>query len=293
MRFGWLRYSFLASVLCVGCGPGPAAPMDMAMQDMTSMVGCNDPVALRPDGGVCVRTVSGQVVDEAGAPLGDLVVSVCSGTCYLGKSAADGTFSVEVASHIRTDRFAVEVHGRPDHTSSYVRLPPLNGDTMTFAAPLLALRLPASGPTIKTDGSAQTVTAGDVTLQIAAGTNVTINVEDLLGGASGSQFRPLKVANPTQLSFIDATAVPDALYAFSPFEILFSVKTPLSFANTAGLPANAAVDIQAMGGLLGSLPPAGNFTTVALAHVSADGTTITMDPGEGVKSLTWMALKKK
>jgi hypothetical protein len=95
------------------------------------------------------------------------------------------------------------------------------------------------------------------------------------------------------LPFVDSGSPPAVLYACSPFEVRFSQKARITFTNSAGLPAGAEVDVQAMGGLLSSSPPAGNFTSVAVAHVSGDGKLIVMDPGEGVLGLTWISLRKK
>ena len=269
---------------------GQGAPPDMSTGGPTS---CNDPADQQPDGGVCVGSVSGKLVDDKGAPIDSLVVSVCAGTCFYGKTIVDGSFTVGVASHIVVDKFALDVHGQPTYASYYTRLPQLAGTVAAFGQPLFVPTLPASGPTIATDGSAQTLTAGDVTLTIPAGTDVTIPVDDLTSGAVGSQLRALKIADPSKLPFMDAASLPDALYVLAPFETNFAQKVQLSFANTAGLAAGAAVDVYEMAGLLGSLPPAGGFNKVAAAHVSADGKTITMDPGEGVTTLTWIALRKQ
>ena len=93
--------------------------------------------------------------------------------------------------------------------------------------------------------------------------------------------------------FIDPAASPGALFALSPFEVAFSQKAALQFANGQGWPAGSAVDVEAMGGLIGGEPPAGNFTRVAAAHVSADGKTISTDAGEGVLGLTWVSLRRR
>jgi hypothetical protein len=253
---------------------------------------CEDPLDQRPLGGTCVATVNGKVIDEAGAPLRDILMSVCARACYYGKTDAAGVFSVKVYSHLVVEQFATSVHGRPDYADYYAPLPRPVGDTYTYAAPLTLPRLPESGPDITNDSadSARRIASGGATLHLAAGTTVDISIDDRLLGPIGSQLRPVKVANPKTMPFIDPAAPPTLLYGFAPFEARFSRKTAVSFANTSGLPRGTAIDVRSMSGLVGEKPPAGRFSSVATAHVSADGTRIDMDPGQGVSGLTWLAL---
>jgi hypothetical protein len=296
MRLAWLGLVFL------GCGASGAQPADGGgdlgvSSDLASsdLAGCNDPENQRPDGGVCLVSVSGKVVDEAGQPLPMTLVSICGDICFYGHAGADGTFVAPIKDHILYDRYAIEVHGRPDRASYYARLPPLSGETLDLPAPLVLPLLPATGPAFLTDKSQQDVSQGDITVHVAAGTDVMLDVEDVVNLPAGAQLRVL-APSPSlkaQLPFVDPAQPLDALYGFAPFEVIFSVKTPVEFKNSAALPANAAVDVLSQRGLLSGTPPAGNFQRVAGAHVSADGTKIVMDAGEGVTTLTWLALVKK
>jgi hypothetical protein len=193
------------------------------------------------------------------------------------------------------DHYAIEVHGRPDRASWYQPLPQLTSDTLAISVPLVSPLLPATGPAIALDDSAQTIVSGDATLILAANTQVQLDVEDVELMPLGSQLRVLTVSPAllAKLPFVDAAHPPDALFAFAPFEVVFSQKAQVTFANTASLPALAAVDIFSMRGYVANLPPAGVNDRVAGAHVSADGTKIVMDAGEGVTTLTWLALVKK
>jgi hypothetical protein len=260
------------------------SPMDMASPCKSSI-----------DGGQCLMSVSGALVDEAGAPVPDVLVTVCADACFYGHSIGDGTFTTEVKQSLYTETYAVEVHGRPLRTTYFVKLPPLQGQVVQFDKPFVVPRLPASGPDVKMDKSAQTLTSGDVTLTLAAGTEVQLDVEDAIDLPVGGQLRTLKLADPAKWPFVDAARVPDVLYALSPFEVEFSQPARLSFANSAGLPANAAIDVFMQHGLvgIGVAPPAGPFDRVAGAHVSSDGTRIEMDAGEGITRLTVVALKRK
>ncbi len=297
------RASLLALAACAlgGCGTpddnngAPDAGVDLAMRppDMATPVDlgpCGDPLKQRPDGGVCVLTVDGKLVDEQGAPVMQQVVSVCAGICYYGKTGDDGSFTVKLYHHIIPSDYALEIHGRPAGASYYVALPPVNGDTVSYPDPLPALSLPMSGPTILEDKSAQKLTSNDVTLILDAGTDVTFDPEDLLQ-ANGKQLRA-RTVDPAKVPFCDGNAPPLALYGFEPFDVIFSQKAHLSFANTTGLPAGAAVDLLEMTSVTTSPPPAGVFPKVASAHVSGDGKTVDTDPGEGVTTLTWIELVK-
>lgn len=291
------RWMMALALTLLGCGDSGARSDggDAALADLgaTDLYGCQDPDG--PDGGSCLTSVSGQIVDEAGAPLDGILVSVCGDACFFGRTAQDGRFVTFIKERLIPSTYAVEVHGRPDRAPFYARLPALTGDTVTLIAPLVLPLLPATGPAIRLDESAQTITEGDVTLELAAGTKLELDVEDVAMLPLGAQLRTLNAsaALRTRLAFVDATRPPDLLFGFAPFEVIFSQKARVTFANTAQLPANAAVDVLSQRGLLSGTPPAAGFDRVAGAHVSADGTKIVMDAGEGVTTLTWLALVKK
>jgi hypothetical protein len=281
--------AFCVCALAAAChGEPKASPaLDLSVAVDLAPLACTDPHP--PDGGVCGVPVSGQVVDDSGAPLGALTVSVCADQCFFGTTAGDGRFSVAPDLSIVLANYALELHGRPDRVSYYAPLPPLDGGALVYAAPLPLPLLPSSGPELAASG-AQTLRSGDLTLTLAAGTTVAFDVEDY-GTPNGHQLRVLWIDRPAALPFVDGAAPPAALYALSPFEAGFSQKVALALANRARLPAGAAVDVQSLGGLVNGPPPAGRFKHAATAHVSADGATITTDPGEGISELTWIAIK--
>jgi hypothetical protein len=274
-----MRWS-LACALFFGCAADQPAVYngpDMALPK------CDDTNA-----GVCPAQVHGQVVDENSQPVTALTVSVCADQCFFGMTGGDGKFTVVPDQHILLDNYALELHGRPDHVTYYTPLAPANGLQIDFTQPLLLPTLPVSGPELAAGG---TFTSGDVSVTVPAGTMIIFDVEDF-GVANGHQLRVLAIsaALAGQLPFV-GTPKPDALYACSPFEVSFSQKASLSIANP-GLPAGAAVEIQQLRGLVNDGLPAGHWMHAASAHVSADGKSVTTDPGEGVTELTWLWLKK-
>jgi hypothetical protein len=299
-----MRYAVLA-FLVAGCGGasmntdgGGAADMAVrpAAADLAKAPGdgpegpCNDPEKDRPKNGVCVAFVRGKIVDDAGTPVAKKITSVCGSACFFGESGADGTFVVEVRTHIDLGIWALNVHGRPDYAGYYVQLPkPVASDVTFGALPLLAL--PKSGPLLALDKSAQKVTSNDVTLSLPAGADVNLDVEDVELKDAGRQFRAL-AADPKKAPFVDGAVPPEALYGFSPFEVLFTKPGTLSFPNPTKAAEGTKFDVLALRTLLTTLDePSGTWKRVAGATVKSG--RIEMDPGDGVTFLTWIALKRK
>lgn len=289
-----------AVAAAAACGAPAGAPPDggtetaadmSAPADLTHADGCTDPESKWPDGGTCVVAVAGRIVDEKGQPIAGRVVTTCGSTCFFGKSASDGSFTVHVGSHIPVAEFAVDVHGSPDLASYYTPLLALAGDSIAFPSPLVVPTLPTSGPLLPMDGSAAILTSGDVTVTLADGTKVSLPIDDVGIGDAGMMLRALTVADPSKLPFIDGANPPLALYGLGPFEVVFSQPVALAFANTTQLLPGAAVDVYLMRGLALAGPPAGRFDLAASAHVTSDGKSIATDPGQGVLTLTWIALR--
>jgi hypothetical protein len=145
---------------------------------------------------------------------------------------------------------------------------------------------------VKQDKSAQTLTAGDVTLELAAGTEVQLDVEDVVDLPRGAQMKAVKLPNPSSWPFVDAANVPDVLYALTPWEVKFVPNATVRFANASAWPMGTAVDVLAQRSLIvhGS-PPAGTFERVAGAHVTTNG--IELDAGEGIIGFTIIGLSRK
>jgi hypothetical protein len=262
---------------------------------------CTDDAGGAPDL-VCVTDVHGRVVDGSGAAAASGLVSACGPSqCNPGTTGADGRFRIDVGFHLELAAYSVQVHARPDFTAFYFPLPVVPGPRVDMGD-LPLLPMPASGPALdvsRAGAPAQSVTSGDVTIQVAAGIFVRLDPESNLAGDHGKQFRALTIP-PSQIGeYAPPSLHVAALYAFEPFEASFEFPgtppTPtgvrFSFANAAGFPAGAAVDVLALGSYVYPdwIPPA-RFTRVAGAHVSSDGKSVEMDAGGSVKYLTWIGL---
>ena len=140
-----------------------------------------------------------------------------------------------------------------------------------------------------------------MTLDVPAGVEVWLDYDELAAGAPGKQFRALSVPKSQWSHFVDPALGLAALYAFGPFEAgFFDVQTKkpalarMSFANSAGLPASTPVEFLVAGSFLyPDWVPTAKFTPVATGAVSADGTSIELDPGAGFRYLTWVGIREK
>ncbi|MCB9583728.1 MAG: hypothetical protein H6717_42240 [Polyangiaceae bacterium] len=284
-----------ASLLTIACGSSSDDP-----KKSTPQAKCDDDATT----GVCVTQVTGSLMDESGAAVTNAPVSVCGDICYYGQSDGSGAFEVDVKAHIDLSAYFLLVHARPEKAGFYYKLPTDAPDTLVDAGSRLVLTLPASGSELSVSGSgapAQSATSGDVTLDVPDGVDVKLDVEDVTAGPIGAEFRVLTVPDDERDTFVDPSLNVLALYAVAPFEATFlekGSKTPakasLTFTNTTGLAADTPVELLTMGSYYvdQNLAP-GAFGPAATGHVSSDGASITLDPGEGVTYLTWFALREK
>jgi hypothetical protein len=252
---------------------------------------CTTPVDQRPDGGVCVLEATGRVTDLSGLALADLTMTFCGSICYGSRSDPSGAFVIPVGDYLDTQNYAMHADGRPDHAVDYLRMQ--GGEPQVVTATMRLPALPPSTVQLPADGApASTVTVGDVTLSIAAGTTFDLDVEDF-GTTAGRILRVAPVAMTDAPSHAVQASL-DAVYALAPSGAKSSSKMGVTVRNGAGLPASTAVDVLVLGDDYFSIPPnVGVFSVQASAHVSADGATIQTDPGEGISELTWLGLRRK
>jgi hypothetical protein len=267
------------------------APADAAADD------AGDPCASRPaDRGptsVCVRRVEGRVTDLDGAPLAGRPITVCGPACFLAITAADGSFRVEVGDWIDVAIYSVHAHGRPDYASVYVPLAAPLADVARLPEAMALPRYDAPGPELPDGAAGGTVSAGGVTLTIAPGTRLELDLEDVDLGPLGRRLRvaPVPVERaPAAL----VEAAPAALYALAPFALIASRPIGVTLPNRAGLAPGTAVEFIALG-VEPFTPPinAGSAVVAALGRVSDDGATVTTAPEEGLRTLSWIGYRPR
>jgi hypothetical protein len=253
---------------------------------------------------VCLLEVRGRVVDEAGAPIPALVTSVCGPICYDGDTDATGAFSVRPGVHLELRDYSVTPHGRPNRAGFYFQLPIDSTASIIDIGELPLPAIPVDGPTlvVRTDRAgapAQTASNGDLTLEVSAGVQIKLDVEDVLAADLGKKFRVLSIPADQRARFANPALGIRALSALAPFESSFITDRDeslalarLSFKNSAGFAAGTAIEVLALGTYLFPewIQPAA-FVPVATARVTSDGGRIEMDPGQGLSHLTWVGLR--
>ncbi len=284
-----------------GASGGGAAGMGMGGASGSGGSGgqpsCSTDVAPPGADPVCLRSVGGRLVSDDGSPLAGVVTSVCGPICFYGETAADGTFEVVVEAMLTPADYSILAHARPDRATFYFRLPNVPADGVVEMGDLPALALPGGVP-LKLDGTAQAVTSGEVTLHVDDGVTVKLDPEDLAAGDAGRNLRALRVPAERFAEFgVDPSHF--AVYAFAPFEAWFrnadksETTARLSFATDGSRAAGTKIEVAALGSYLFPtwITPAA-FEPIATGTVSTDGTTIEMDSGEGLRYLTWVALRE-
>lgn len=254
---------------------------------------CARPPAERPANSVCVREVRGQVLDTDGAPRVDVPVTVCGPVCWLGRTGADGRFSVSVGDFVPTAIYSVLAHARPDHATVYVPMPDAvgPGDIITLAEPLRVPRYMVTGDVV--DGDAGVARAGMVTVRVPPDARLELDLEDFKLGELGRRLRVAQVPVDRAPPFAREGRA-QAVWALAPFALTSTRPLGLRLPNTLGLPAGTAVDLVMMGGdILPPLSNAGRAVAAARGAVTPDGMFVETLPGEGVSKLTWVGVRAR
>ncbi len=218
-------------------------------------------------------------------------MTFCGTVCYGTESGDAGTFDIPVGAFVDTADYAMHADGRPDHAVDYLRF--AAGEPSIITA---TMRLPALPPSQVVlppdDGGAASVTEGDLTLVVAAGTTFDQDIEDY-GTVAGRTLRVANVPVAAAPSYARAAKL-EAVYALAPSGTTSSIKMGVQLKNGAQIPAGTAVELLVLGDDYFSTPPnVGTLSVAATGHVSADGKTIQTDPGEGISELTWLGVRRK
>jgi hypothetical protein len=232
---------------------------------------------------VCLTTVRVHVVDDTGAPVFPLDITVCGNLCTYGGTDANGDAVVTVQQYVA--QAAVGLHGRATYTSYYQRF---DGQGAVDVGTLRLHRWTGDASPIPSAASADaTAKAGPLEVDFTKGANVEIDLtltkpeEKLLR----AQSIPLDEAPPF------ARAVPKlaSLVAIAPFGTSVDPGASVALANDAKLAPGASVDLYAQTTGFSDGPWAG-FVRVASGHVTPDGTLVRSDPGAGIPELSWIGV---
>lgn len=318
----------IAAVLLMACTGGEDKPPADAGTD-GAPVPCSEPVSERDPGSICVLRVTGKVTDIDGKPLPPtkdpdgkdlyLLLTVCGVyrdgfTCLgVGNATADGTYDVTLGKWIDIARFVLIAHARPDHATLYVALPAPNASGVVNIADTLRLpQLPTGPALVAADGkpAADAVTAAPITLTFPTGAFIERDLDDIAYDTDPDTKMRAK-GNTLRVAPVPLTNAPPfakdqnllGLWALSPFDAKFDDgKTPatpkkvavaLANPDTTKMPKGAKVELVAMGEEIDGSKPfnGGRPQVVAKAVVSADGSKIETEPGEGITFMTWLGVR--
>lgn len=286
--------SVVLLVLAVGCGGGESNGASAATADAGAdgaKAPCSEPVASRPAGSACVRTVSGRLVEDGpgDAPL-SLLTTVCgAGLCVLAKGDAGG-FEVALNRFVDLDAsFVVHVDGRPSHANVFVRLSRASAEAVVLENAIRVPKLDSVGPALPVTPSTvgSVVAAGDVSLTLSPGAAVALDFADAALGADGSKLRSGRVSSAAAA---DPAVV--TLHALAPFGAVVTPAAAVAIALPAGsgLTDGTPVDLVALDDTLDG-PNIGKLVVVAAATVT--GGVARSDPGAGLSRLTWVGVRRR
>jgi peroxiredoxin len=252
--------------------------------------------AFDTSGSTCILLIQGTVTDETGSALPAASITYCGvTTCFYGTLNDAGTFRVDLSLVTDPTLYALIVHGALSAASVYEQISAPNGPVIEMATPIKTPLLPPAGPALAVHGSAQAeeVENGGVALEIPANTTFTVPIEDLIASDGGFAFQVAPVDPAAAPSFAPSTLGLLALYALGPFGATCANPLGVRLPNPGGLVAGDAVEFLALDDDLNTLPfLAGTMQVVASGTVSPDGGFVSTNAGAGIKSLTWLGLRR-
>ncbi len=314
-----MRPSLLLVLCALGCSATPAGPLDAGSStdlgpapDRGALVDASAPdvvdaVVREPDGcptededagprnpeARCVRAVEGMAFRFDGHPLAGRVITVCGPICFAETTDEAGRFRIAVDLRLVVSRYSLQVHGRPESASLYVRLP-LPGDdhVVRLAEPLRVPAYAVEGGEFPAQGGG-VVRAGDVTVTVPAEARVEFDLEDFELGPLGRRLRHVRVSPLEAPPFARGMNLVD-LYALGPFALTATAPLGITLPNRSMLAAGEAVEFVSLGHeITGAGENAGRLVVVGAGRVSPDATEISTDPGAGPRVLTWVGVRRR
>ncbi len=249
-----------------------------------------------PCEGIYAEGISGRVLDTDGNPPElPQVVTFCGNACIYGEVAEDGTFRVEAnfcyGGGPPLYRPLLIYHGLGRYADlNYDFL----GPDHTGDAGWVHFDTPFRIPSIET--MAVITVDGDTAQVLDDGAGFRLSMEP---GAASPPFgrEELGVVRLAEEHYPPVRGIETltALWTTLPEDVLFDPPAQLELPNVADDPPGTTIEIVGIGNFATSTegqPYAGTLGRVATATVSADGTTITLDEGEGIAHLTWLGYRR-
>lgn len=236
--------------------------------------------------GIQVLHLEGRVLDVHGQPPTQRRFTFCGNACLIGELEADGTFSFDndfcFARTPPLTRPVFIYHGLDAYSELYFDFVPDTGgavriDSVVFeetfrAMPLADMaQVPRTGAmTTLDDGAGFTLTFDDATAEPPFGVEKW-GVAEL---------------DADDYPNIEGAEELVALYAVYHVSATFDPPATVVFPNHANLPPGTPIDVMQVGDFATEGVYAGTLGKTASAVVSADGASIELEPGEGIRVLT-------
>jgi hypothetical protein len=285
-----MTFMVAATTTVLSCGDGASTSSPTEDQPPKyDAQGCFTSDNVQP-GQVCVRTLAARVMGLGGEPVPNLTATACGDGCSYGRTDGSGVLRMDVRRYM--SKAALMLHGRSRWASYYSRFDAAGDiDKGQLYLPQMPF---AEGIDLPQDGAAKVVTFGDVGIAIGASAKVEIDRIEL---ETPEEIRFRAVAVPIEKAppFVaEAGGGFATVYAMTPFGTKIDPPAKVTLANTAQLPAGAAVELFIQGTELDDkYGTFGRFTRIADGHVSADGATIATDQGQGIPQITWLGVRLK
>ncbi|HET9955031.1 MAG TPA: hypothetical protein VFQ61_11030 [Polyangiaceae bacterium] len=250
------------------CDPGPGYQTDESPQD--------------------VRRVTAKLLDASGAPLAQELVQVCGlDICVSGKTGNDGSIAIQTQQAIK--RPALKF-GEGLNSARFAWLIP-KSEPEFDAGEVRGVRLPSLGESVPLSAG-ETATQGGLSLKLAAGTSIAIDVLTFQKPAEKG-LRAVRVPLDEAPEAVPRDRGFELLYAATPTETHFCPPAELSVENSENWEPGTEVEVFLHGvDVRQEFAPYGEFAKVSDARVSEDGKSIvTTEPGLPVLGV--LAFKRK
>ncbi|MEM9194554.1 MAG: hypothetical protein AAGF12_35580 [Myxococcota bacterium] len=254
-------------------------------------------------GGTWVVGVTGEVRDEAGAPVEDAFTQTCVriwpddvlACLNPPQTDATGIYEVLVPESPRCMSAAAMrvVAPEANFATTYCHMELTTTDSVLTPEPFVLYRVdpPVNLPDEGDRAAMRTV-------QLADGVEIDVIPEQLGIGADYSRMSARRVALDATLCFLEGTTDLTALYAFGLEGRVIGTPFPIRFPNTEGLAPGTEVDLLILGGL-DTQRPDGTYIEEAdiepfgRATVSDDGRWVASDLDAGLPYFSWVGYRPR
>lgn len=254
-------------------GKADRAPVDVYVPTCAEVKACDGPPP--SVGADCVVSFDTTLVDMAGAPVTAEDVFLCGTNICTSALSPDAQGKVHELVCQYFVQGAAKYIGGIRYASFTAAVPA--GPAVTVA-PLTLVPLPAMGVDIPLGGG--DATSAGVTLTVATG-SVTFDPTEP-DDADLHRFRAVQVPIGKAPPAIPANI--EVVWGLGPVNAALKPAAKLTVPNTAAWPANATVlfTLNGVDAFDVSPPvPYASWGAIGVGHVSADGTTVSTDPGQG------------